>query len=192
MVTFRSLAAVVASALLVSGCATEVTARAGVPECEPSGELVIIAQAVPSASLVPCIDTLPIGWRFSGMDVRRGRARFWLGNDRAGARAARITLEATCDASGATALPPDDPRTRRSLRLDQLEPRSIGAWFHEFPGGCATYDFTVPKGRYDFDAFNVELEAALDFFDRSAIAAEVGERYDAPLDLDVDDAAAAG
>ena len=41
----------------------------------------------------------------------------------------------------------------------------------------------MPKGRYDFDAFNVELDAALDFFDRSTIAAEVADRYGARLDV---------
>jgi hypothetical protein len=178
-----AVVALVVVAIASAGCGSDLATPAGVPECEPSGELVIIAQAVPSATLVPCIDTLPIGWEFAGMDVRRDRSRFWLGNDRAGARAVRISLEETCDTARATALPPDDPRTVRSLRLDQLEPRSTGAWFHEFPGGCVTYDFSVPKGRYDFDAFNVELDAALDFFERSAIATEVADRYGAPLDV---------
>lgn len=179
----RSLPAVaLAVALVGAGCGVDLSARQGVPECEPSGELVLIAQSVPSARHVPCIGTLPIGWDFSGMDVRRGRARFWLGNDRAGARAVRVTLAATCDTSGATELLSDRPSTRRFLRLDQLAVRNVGAWLHTFEGGCVTYDFAVPKSSYDFDAFNVELDAALDFFARDDIAAEVGERYDATLD----------
>ncbi len=165
-----------------AGCGTDLAARAGIPECQPSGELVLIAQAVPSASLVPCIDTLPIGWSFGGMDVRRGRSRFWLGNDRAGPRAVRVTLQSSCDTSGATELPPTRARTERFLRLDRLEPRSSGAWFHRFDGGCVTYDFVVPKGSYDFDSFNVEIDAALDLFERDEIADEVVDRYEAPLD----------
>lgn len=179
----RSLvvAIAIAVAFVVAGCGGGLAARAGVPECEPSGELVTIAQAVPSARLVPCIEELPIGWRFSGMDLRRGRARFWLGNDRAGARAVRVTLDPACDTSGATAIP-SDLTTRRSLRLDRLDVRNAGAWFHEFTGGCVTWDFTVPRGTYDFDAFNVELDAALGLFPRTDIAAEVRDRYDAELD----------
>ena len=168
--------------LVVSGCGTDLSAREGVPECEPSGELVVIAQAVPSAGHVPCIEMLPIGWDFAGMDVRRGRARFWLGNDRAGARAVRVTLESTCDTSTATELPSDHPSTQRFLRLDQLGSRNTGAWLHTFDGGCTTYDFAVPERSYDFDAFNVELHAALDFFPRGDIAAEVLDRFDAELD----------
>lgn len=176
----RAQAALLAAVLATTGCAGQV-ASAGVPECEPSGELVTIAQAVPSARAIPCIRELPIGWSFSGMDVRDGRARFWLGNDRAGARAVRVTLEETCDTKGATELS-DRPPTRRFLRVDQLARRNAGAWLHLFGGGCVTYDFAVPKDTYDFDAFNVELDAALDFFPRSAVDAEVRRRYDAELD----------
>ena len=168
--------------LVLAGCGADLSAREGVPECEPSGELVLIAQAVPSAEQVPCIASLPIGWDFAGMDVRRGRARFWLGNDRVGPRAVRVTLQATCDTAPATELPSDDPETRRFLRLDQLAARNTGAWLHTFDGGCTSYDFAVPKRSYDFDAFNVELHAALDFFARDDIADEVLDRFDAELD----------
>lgn len=167
--------------MATGGCA-RLESRAGVPECEPSGELVTVAQAVPSASLAPCIDDLPIGWRFSGMEVRDGRARFWLGNDRAGDRAVRVTLDEECDLSGATELPSERAARQRFLRLDRLTGRNAGAWLHPFDGGCITWEFTVPKDTYDFDAFNVELDAALDFFDRDDIGSEVERRYDAELD----------
>ena len=167
---------------LLAGCGDEgETSGAGVPECEASGELVTIAQAVPTATFVPCIEELPVGWSFGDMEVRDGRASFSLSNDRAGVRSVVVTLEESCDTSGATELS-GSGRPGRFLRLDQLATRRRGAWLHRFPGGCVTYGFSVPTDTYDFDAFNVELESALGFFSRRTIAADVMRRYGAELD----------
>ena len=174
--------ALVLVGVLLAGCGGDgVAAEAGVPECEPSGELVAIAQAVPSAAFVPCIEEFPVGWSFGGMDVRNGRASFSLSNDRAGVRSVEVTLDETCDTSGATELS-SAGRPRRFLRVDELAARRRGAWLHRFAGGCVTYGFSVPTGTYDFDAFNVELEAALGFFSRREIAADVRRRYGTELD----------
>jgi hypothetical protein len=167
---------------LVTGCGDAgQTSGAGVPECEASGELVTIAQAVPTATFVPCIEALPVGWSFGDMEVRDGRASFTLSNDRAGVRSVEVTLEATCDTSDATELS-GSGRPHRFLRVDELSTRRRGAWLHRFPGGCVTYGFSVPTDTYDFDAFNVELETALGFFSRRTIAADVMRRYGAELD----------
>lgn len=170
-------------AVVPTGCGGTFVAEAGVPECEASGELVAIAQAVPTARFVPCIEDFPVGWTFGGMDVRKGRASFWLDNDRVGPHSVQVTLEEACDTTGATALPPLGRGAQRSLRVDELDARSRGAWLHQYNGGCVTWDFEVPSGVYDFDAFNVELETALDFFPRSSIADEVRRRYGADLDV---------
>ena len=167
---------------LAAGCGGEgLVAEAGVPECEPSGELVAIAQAVPTATFVPCIEEFPVGWSFGGMDVRDGHASFSLSNDRAGVRSVEVTLDETCDTSGATELS-SAGRPRRYLRVDELAARRRGAWLHRFAGGCVTYGFSVPTDTYDFDAFNVELEAALGFFSRREIAADVRRRYGTELE----------
>lgn len=167
---------------LLAGCGGDgVAAEAGVPECEPSGELVAIAQAVPTATFVPCIEEFPVGWSFGGMEVRNGHASFSLSNDRAGVRSVEVTLDETCDTSGATELS-STGRPRRYLRVDELAARRRGAWLHRFAGGCVTYAFSVPTDTYDFDAFNVELEAAMGFFSRREIAADVRRRYDTELD----------
>src|SRR5207253_1051072 len=62
------------------------------PECGTGNAMILMAQAVPSATRLPCIATLPSGWTFGGADMQRGRARFWLDSDRAGARAIVVTL----------------------------------------------------------------------------------------------------
>src|SRR4029450_3036313 len=68
--------------------------------------LVLAAQAVPSATLMPCANPLPGGWSVGGFEGRSGRARVWLASDRAGARAAEARLTSSCDVAGATQLPP--------------------------------------------------------------------------------------
>ena len=42
------------------------------------GELfVLMAQSVPSATLLPCIEALPAGWTYGGSDVGSGTSTFW-------------------------------------------------------------------------------------------------------------------
>ncbi len=42
------------------------------------GSLVLAAQSVPSAALVPCVRRLPAGWTFRDFTAQRGRSRVWL------------------------------------------------------------------------------------------------------------------
>src|SRR5439155_614593 len=44
------------------------------PECGTGHAMILMAQAVPSATRLPCIATLPSGWTFGGADMQRGRA----------------------------------------------------------------------------------------------------------------------
>jgi hypothetical protein len=116
------------------------------PQCGTGHSMILAAQAVPSAALVPCVTTLPPGWQVSGTDITSGHARFWLDSDRAGVRAVTVTLSATCDASGARQVRSDQPGTRRFDRPLSLHPQFAGLRFYTFPGGCATYQFNFAPG----------------------------------------------
>ena len=59
------------------------------------------AQSVPSASLVPCVRFLPVGWSVAEVAVNNGRSVITLDHDRAGAAALVVRLTAACDPSGA-------------------------------------------------------------------------------------------
>jgi hypothetical protein len=66
------------------------------------GELfVLMAQSVPSATLIPCIEALPAGWTYGGSDVSDALARFWLDSDRGGLHAVEVSLTASCRITGA-------------------------------------------------------------------------------------------
>jgi hypothetical protein len=108
--------------------------------------MILAAQAVPSAALVPCVAALPPGWSVGGADITSGHARFWLDSDQAGAQAVTITLSAACDVSGAQKITSDKPGTRRFERLLSLHPKFTYLRYYTFPGGCATYRFDFAPG----------------------------------------------
>jgi hypothetical protein len=116
------------------------------PTCGTGHSMILSAQAVPSAALLPCIAALPAGWSIDGVDIASGQVSFGLDSDRAGERAAIITLAATCDTAGARQIPSDQPGTRRFERPLSLVPQFSGVRFYTFPGGCVTYQFRFSPG----------------------------------------------
>src|SRR6185437_8878288 len=54
------------------------------PACGTGHSMILSAQAVPSAALLPCIAALPAGWSIDGVDIASGKASFGLDSDRAG------------------------------------------------------------------------------------------------------------
>jgi len=71
--------------------------------------MILSAQAVPTAALLPCIAALPSGRQAGSADISSGKARLWLDSDRAGPQAVTVTLTATCDTSDARQTPPTSP-----------------------------------------------------------------------------------
>lgn len=138
----RRPVAVAVLALALTGCAG---AEAAVPECESSRRLAILAQSVPTASVVPCLAEMPAGWSFAALDVDSQRSRFWLDSDRAGLRAVEVELSAACDVSDSTQGETEEEGAERYQRLSSLSPRFVGTTYDVFDGGCVVY-------RYDFDA----------------------------------------
>ena len=100
--TLRSLVAFLLAAGLLAGCTIATRGRSEV-DCpvEDSELLLLAAQAVPSATLLPCVSSFPAGWSYGGSDVRSGNARFWLASDRAGFHAVEVSLTRSCTTIGA-------------------------------------------------------------------------------------------
>jgi hypothetical protein len=104
------------------------------------------AQAVPTATQVPCFDQLPVGWTYGESEFRSGLVRVFLDSDRAGDRAVELTMTRTCDVSRATrVVVPAGPIGVQ--RYDQH--RFVGARetvsFFRFEGGCVTYRFSFTR-----------------------------------------------
>ena len=115
------------------------------PECGTGRTMVLMAQAVPDATVVPCVGSLPAGWQLGGVHVQRGRASFWLDSDRGGKHAVQATLvpRRSCRVEGAMPVPSDEVGTRRYERPRRLAPLLVTTRYYLFPGGCVTYRFSL-------------------------------------------------
>jgi hypothetical protein len=156
---------------LVPGATEHAFSRVGrPPECQRSrGEaLYLQAQSVPSASFMPCLNALPLGWRFGGLYVRKGSSLLVLDSDRGGQRALLVSLESHCDTSRAKEVTPtDEPGTRRWDGLESEASRYAGLRYYVFPGGCITYQFDVSDD--ERTAFTAEAELAIGLYSRAAL-----------------------
>ena len=115
--------------------------------CEGGNSSVFIlqAQAVPSATQLPCFSRLPVGWSYGQNQFRSGVVRVWLDSDRAGDRAIELDLTRTCDVSRARRVPAHVPAGM--VRYDEprpAQPNSTVSYFL-FRGGCVTYRFAFTR-----------------------------------------------
>src|SRR5690606_25101549 len=76
-VTSRARRAAAAAALAIAGAACA-DAGTATPRCEPGERLGIVAQSVPGAAYLPCVDELPPGWSVDAFAVDDGGTRFSL------------------------------------------------------------------------------------------------------------------
>ena len=109
--------------------------------CRSREALWLMAQAVPSASLVPCVQLLPVGWTLADVKVQDGRARISFDTDRAGVAAVVMELTASCDLAGATEVTSEQSGARRYLRVDRNSTVYSATRAYTFPGGCVTQRF---------------------------------------------------
>ena len=188
---------VVTACLLLSGCAMPTgsnLAEAREPSCRYQGRegtalMVLIAQAVPTASQLPCVELKPAGWTVSGVFVRNGRVRFDLNSDRVGQRAVQVVLQQFCTLGEVTRVPSDHPGTRRYQEVISIEPgrRYRGAVHYLFPGGCVTYQLDF---RSDEQARPLgEVSLALGFVSRDTLRQTIGEFTGGKVPLDPPEAA---
>jgi tRNA A-37 threonylcarbamoyl transferase component Bud32/membrane-associated phospholipid phosphatase len=143
------------------------------PTCGTDDVMILMAQAVPSASSVPCVAALPAGWDIGGVSVHRDAGAFWLDSSVAGDRAVEVTLQPSerCDVARASEVPTDEPGTQRFEQPEQLPPALRSTRTYLFDGGCVTYRFAF-DGDVNASAM-IALDAALSFQPRSDLVAEV-------------------
>jgi tRNA A-37 threonylcarbamoyl transferase component Bud32/membrane-associated phospholipid phosphatase len=142
----------------------------------------LLAQSVPSASLVPCLRSLPVGWMVGKVTVNDGRSVLSLDHDRAGPGVLVIWLTATCDTRGATEVSSDQPRVRRYQRIDRQTPRFEATRFDRFQGGCVTARSAVPAANQA--EVNSQLATILHYTSRQALQQALDQRSGGRLRLD--------
>ena len=138
---------------------------------------VLEAQSVPSATRLPCIAELPIGWRFGGSLVRDDGTTLWLDHDRAGPHAVEVQLSQRCDVATAVEVPPapDEIGTRTYQAPVSLDP-FVGTRSIVFEGGCIRYHYRFSPGSEP--ALVIEADRALSSLPREDVVAGVRRDFD--------------
>lgn len=151
------------------------------PDCGVNDLAILMAQSVPSATLVPCLAAIPAGWEVGVVHVRRDRTNFQLGSDLDAERGdqkaeVEVTLRPpdTCNVSAASPVPTDEPGTERFERPDRLPPNLATTRYYVFPGGCVTYGFSFTSEASPALLFAVDQ--ALTFQDRQVLVDYASER----------------
>lgn len=147
------------------------------PECGSGNDdavFILAAQAVPSATVLPCLDALLTGWQFGGSQIVEGSFRFWLASDRAGLQAVEVELLAGCDVSGAVEVTPgaDESGTRRFEAPLTLDPFTADR-FYTFPGGCVEVEYRFGPGASS--TLVLEADQAIGFRPRQPIVDGVAD-----------------
>jgi serine/threonine protein kinase len=107
-------------------------------DCTQPEPLWLMAQSVPSASLVPCVRILPAGWSVAEVAVNNGRSVLTLNHDRAGEGALVVRLTAGCDPGRAVERPSPTAGVQRYQRTESRADEFTATSYDQFPGGCVT------------------------------------------------------
>jgi tRNA A-37 threonylcarbamoyl transferase component Bud32 len=150
--------------------------------CTDLEPLWLQAQAVPSASLVPCVRSLPVGWTLRSVTVNDGRSVFTFDHDRAGPGAVVMRLTAACDTTGTVQTPSPVPGMRRYQRVDRAAGAFGATWYDRFAGGCVTYRLHSTSD--DEGWFAAEVPALVGFAGRDELREALSQRSGGRLQLD--------
>ena len=166
----RRLTGMAIASVLLAGCSVG-TVRSQEATCDaPSGAFpVLVAQAVPSAVLLPCIRVFPAGWSYGGSDVRSGRSRFWLDSDRAGIHAVEVELTERCSVAGMSNVTASSGELGVLVYLEPITFRPYTAdRVFVFHGGCVTYRYRFGDAEHA-PILASEADEALTFVRRSVL-----------------------
>jgi len=178
----------VAVASSLSACSLQQNIE-GIPECTgaeeprvPNSALVLMAQSVPTAQLLPCVRSVPVGWMFSDLVAKNGSAEFTFDSDREGVAALIVSLRPSCSVEGTSQVESDQPDADRYERVSRVSTGFGGERIYTFPGGCVVYTFDL-RGESHAEPVT-EITNALGFVTRSDLADQVSEHSNGQLSLD--------
>lgn len=176
MIRRAAIVALLVATPVLPACSTS---SANEIRCGEGSAGILAAQAVPSATMIPCIKAFPVGWTYGGFFAQTGLVRFWMDSDRAGYHAIEVELARTCDTTGAVEVqdPGSAPPGVRRFELPlSLRPLS-GATFSTFPGGCVTMRYRFAEGAST--TLLLEADQSIELFPRRdavALLEDVGMR----------------
>jgi hypothetical protein len=166
--------------VLLTTASCGLTAETATPDCSGVERLALVAQSVPGAAYLPCVQELPTGWRATGFDAAGGSTRLSLLSDRSGGRPVEVVLQARCDVTGASPAAPRAEGVRSYVRLRSVSGSYAGTLYDVFPGGCVRYRFDFPRGPHI--PLMEELSAAVRLVRRGDVRLDLRDRLGVELD----------
>jgi hypothetical protein len=161
------VALAVAAILIMPACRASSFPQVSCEEDSRQNILHLVAQAVPSATRIPCFERLPTGWSYGGSEIRSGFVHFWLDSDRVGVDAVHVTMTRACNVAGEALLPSDTHDA--GLRLYEeptVQHPEVTVRHYVFTGGCVTVRYSFPP--QTAPSIFAEAEHLLGFHSRSA------------------------
>ena len=150
--------------------------------CSDQEALWLMAQAVPSATLVPCLQVAPPGWSLNDVKAGSGFASIVFNTDRPYQEAAAtVELLPSCDLAGATEVSSEQPGARRYIRIDRAAAPDQVIRSYSFQGGCITERFTSADSPEDLAS---QASTAFGFVTRDQLARDLSRRSGGRLHLD--------
>lgn len=182
---------VAAALALTTGCSTElvvVGTAAGMPRCDPTSRYaesgaIALAQAVPTARWLPCVNLVPVGWSFRAFVPSDGSAELVFASDRYGSAALTVHLRPSCAVDGMAEVPSEYPETRRFQQGGRTGDGYVGRRHYTFTGGCIAFEFDLRETPGGAELAG-EMTGALGVLDRETVARQVHDGSDGRLDLD--------
>lgn len=170
----RGAVFVVGVALVVlSACSVDRSLAA--PDCFTGESGLIVAQSVPGAEHVPCLESLPTGWDVDSVTIDQDGTVVRLDSDRAGTEAAVLHYTRNCDVRHAVSVPSDQDGADAFEYIEQLSPSFRGERYYTFEGGCVWWRFEFDEGTSA--ALSIELGNSLMFVSRSDLNQSIRENF---------------
>lgn len=154
-------------ALGLTGCVT--TPEYAAPGCEASkNTLVLMAQSVPDAELIPCIEAMPAGWMIRSTEIKSGGVRTVFGDASGGPYVVQMDFVAACDIGDAVEVPSDEEGATRYEDIEDVDEGYRGDRYYTFEGGCVHYRFEL--GGEGWSAVVNDAAAATTFASRESLS----------------------
>ena len=149
--------------------------------CDDHEALWLMAQAVPSASAVPCVLLDPKGWSLS--DVKAGSGFASIVYDIEPVQSAAVTVELlpSCDLAGSTEVSSEQTGARRYIRIDRTVSPARVTRSYTFPGGCVTERCVSADAP---ERMASEASSTFGFVTRDELARDLDRRSAGRLQLD--------
>ena len=134
------------------------------PTCRSDSPTVLMAESVPTASLIPCVDALPPGWTFQSFEADDSHAAFSL-DQQGGDGVLQVELRSSCDVTGQGSAVEGFPDVQRYRSV--ANDGASTSWTSTFPGGCtlAQLTFPVPPAETDVE----RMERTISFITRDEL-----------------------